>query len=73
MTLARFIDWFFSSPPAVTITSLGVLVSALRWKSNREHKATQKSLDGISVQLNGQLLERITRIERKLGIFEADQ
>lgn len=70
--IARLFEWVTSSPPATMITALGVLVTALRIQSNREHRKTLAEIRGVGQQVNGGLLARIDRIEKALGIGGED-
>lgn len=81
--LARLFEWFISSPPATLLTAVGALIYAMRRfrkQSRGEHRSTLRAIDGVSTQLNGELHDRMARnekaldrIEKALGISEADQ
>ncbi len=77
--IAALWEWFTTSSPAQTFTALSAVIVALRMQSNREHKQNSAKIDGISLQLNGELLKqlssiqnRISRIEHQLWISEAN-
>lgn len=80
---ARLFEWFISSPPATLLAAVGAIISAMalfRKQSHGEHRTTLKAINGVGEQVNGNLLERLNRIESRIerlidrhGISEADQ
>jgi hypothetical protein len=71
--LGKLFEWVVSSEPATIITAIAAIITAFRLQSNREHKKTMTEIKKVGAQTNGVLTDRLERIERALGISEADQ